>query len=206
MTRGKFITFEGGEGAGKTTLIEGVARFLSSKGFLVHKTREPGGTALAEKIRILLLENQGEKISCLSELALFLASRAQHIEEVLLPAIKSGKMVLCDRFNDSSVAYQGIARGLGKQEVSNVCTFFSNNLMPDITFYLDIDPAIGLARAEKTGKPDRIEGENFSFHKRVREGFLEIAKMSPDRVHVLDGSIPKERILEQTLSILNGLI
>ena len=201
MHRGKLITFEGGEGAGKTTLIEGIFSYLTSRGYTVIKTREPGGTRLSEKVRSLLLEKSGT-VSPFAELALFLASRAQHVEEVLLPALNEGTIILCDRFNDSSVAYQGIARGLGKEKVDWACRFFSQNLEPDHTFFLDIDPSLGLFRAQKIKEQDRIEQEGFPFHKKVRNAFLEIAMENPKRVHVLDATLPKERVLEEALKCL----
>ncbi len=202
MRRGKLITFEGGEGAGKTTLIEGIYGHLISQKHTAFKTREPGGTPLSEKVRSLLLENGQEKISPFAELALFLASRAQHIEDVLLPALEEGEIVLCDRFNDSSVAYQGIARALGKDEVAHACAFFSQNLEPDLTFFLDIEPSLGLSRAQKIKEQDRIEKEGFSFHTKVRNAFLEIAKENPKRIHVLDATLSKEKILEEALQCL----
>ena len=202
MRHGKLITFEGGEGAGKTSLIEGIYQHLISQKHAVFKTREPGGTPLSEKVRSLLLENSQEKVSPFAELALFLASRAQHLEEVLLPALDEGKIILCDRFNDSSVAYQGIARALGKEDVFRACAFFSQNLEPDLTFFLDIDPSLGLLRAQKIKEQDRIEKEGFSFHSKVREAFLEIAKENPKRIHVLDATLPKEKVLEEALQCL----
>ena len=203
IRRGKLITFEGGEGAGKTTLIEGIFSFLRSQGHTVVKTREPGGTPLSEKVRSLLLE-KAEPVSPLAELALFLASRAQHTHEVLLPSLDAGKIILCDRYNDSSVAYQGIARGLGKKKVEEVCHFFSQDLEPDHTFFLDIEPSLGLYRAQKIKMQDRIEQEGFDFHLKVRNAFLEIAKENPKRVHVLDATQPKARVLEEALKCLKN--
>lgn len=197
-----FVTFEGGEGAGKTTLIEGLFRHLSASGLGVIKTREPGGTKLGEQIRSLLLEHRAEKVSPFTELALFLASRAQHIAEVILPALESGKIVFCDRFNDSSVAYQGIARGLGKEDVSGACSFFSQGLMPDLTFYLDIEPAIGMSRVQRARVQDRIEQEGLSFHAKIRSAYLELAKENPKRIHVLDATRPKERVFQEALELI----
>ena len=133
-----FITFEGGEGAGKTTLINSIVDAILAHGRRVVKVREPGGSSLGEDLRTLVLRHS-EPISPYAELCLFLASRAQHIFEVIAPALKAGKIVLCDRFNDSSIAYQGSARGLGMGRVSEVCAFFSQGLTPDLTLYLDID-------------------------------------------------------------------
>lgn len=201
-----FITFEGGEGAGKTTLIEEIFRYLTSHGYEVLKTREPGGTHLGEKIRSLVLESREEKISPFAELSLFLASRAQHVEQVILPALIAGKIVLCDRFNDSSVAYQGIARNLGKNEVSQACTFFSQGLVPSLTFYLDIDPKIGMSRVQKSRIKDRIEQEDYSFHHLVRNAFLTIAKENPQRVFILDASSPKHQVQQIAIQKLCSII
>lgn len=206
MRQGLFITFEGGEGAGKTTLIEEIFRYLTANGFDVLKTREPGGTSLGEKVRSFVLDFRGEKISSLAELSLFLASRAQHVEEVILPALKAGKIVLCDRFNDSSVAYQGIARNLGKKEVTGACSFFSQNLEPSLTFYLDIDPAIGMTRVKKARVQDRIEQEDFSFHSLVRNAFLEIAKDNPKRIHVLNATNPQIQVYQEAITCLTTLL
>lgn len=199
-----FITFEGGEGAGKTTLIEGIFRHLTSLGYAVIKTREPGGTKIGEKIRSLLLEVQEEKISPLAELSLFLAARAQHIEEVILPALQAGKIVLCDRFNDSSVAYQGMARNLGKEEVARTCGFISQGLKPDLTFYLDIEPSLGLSRVQRTRVQDRIEQEGLSFHAKIRKAYLDLSREHPERIHLLDASLPKERVFHSAIGIIKG--
>src|SRR6187431_1687241 len=149
MKRGIFITIEGGEGAGKTTLIESLYQHLLGLGREVLKTREPGGTPLGEEIRKILLHSTGP-VSPYAELSLFLASRAQHISELIAPALAAGKVVLCDRFNDSTIAYQGMARGLGMEEVAAVCRFICAGLEPQLTLYLDIDPAVGLSRAKKS--------------------------------------------------------
>jgi dTMP kinase len=197
-----FITFEGGEGAGKTTLIEGLFRHLTIDGHSVLKTREPGGTKIGEQIRSLLLENRSEKVSPFAELSLFLASRAQHVAEVIRPALDAGKIVLCDRFNDSSIAYQGMARGLGKEGVEQACLFFSEGLVPDLTFYLDIDPSMGMNRVKRARTQDRIESEGLSFHIKIRNAYLELAKQSPQRIKILDASLPKERVYQEALHLL----
>lgn len=205
MKRGLFITFEGGEGAGKSTLIEGVFQFLSSR-FSVVKTREPGGTLLSEEIRNLLLKKRQETVSPYAELALFLASRSQHIQELILPAINAGKIVLCDRFNDSSVAYQGLARSLGKKRVQDVCQFFSSDLIPDLTFYLDIDPKIGLQRVQTVRTKDRIEEEALSFHEKIRSAYLELAFDDPKRIKVISALQSKEDVLKSALNQLTPFL
>src|SRR5690606_19081528 len=161
LKRGVFISFEGGEGAGKSTLIERIASHLQD--YPVLKVREPGGTALGEALRELLLQQKGP-VSPYAELSLFLASRAQHISEVIGPALEDGMIVLCDRFNDSTIAYQGAARGLGMEKVDQFCKFISQGLSPHLTLYLDIHPELGLHRAASVRAQDRIEAETIAFH------------------------------------------
>ena len=199
--KGFFITFEGGEGAGKTTLIDGIeAHFKASERPLL-RTREPGGTLLGESVRNLLLSSSS-KISSHAELCLFLASRAQHVEEVIGPSLKSGKVVLCDRFNDSSIAYQGGARGLGIEKVSEICSFACQGLEPDLTIYLDIDPAIGLARARRVREQDRIEAETITFHAKIREIYHLLHKLHPKRLHLIDASKSPDEILKEALILI----
>jgi len=193
-----FITFEGGEGAGKTTLIDQIVQELSSKGCPLVRTREPGGTLLGEGIRNLLL--QPKTLSPYAELCLFLASRAQHIADVIRPALEAGKIVLCDRFNDSSVAYQGAARGLGVDKVAEVCSFISERLEPDLTFYLDLDPEIGLSRIQRS--KDRIEAEDLSFHRKIQGAFHALAKLYPERLHILDASQSPSKVFTDAMSFV----
>lgn len=201
---GLFITFEGGEGAGKTTLIEAIANALTTQGHSVLKTREPGGTPLGEQIRALLLD-QG-KMSPYAEFALFLASRAQQVQEVIAPALKENKIVLCDRFNDSSIAYQGIGRDLGKKEVASTCDFFSQNLKPDLTLYLDIDPKLGLTRAGEHKTQDRIEKEDLAFHTKIREAYKTLQKEEPQRFHLLDASLPPTDVFTAAMQKIEPLL
>ena len=199
--KGLFITFEGGEGAGKTTLIEGIKQNVSSS-FEVVQTREPGGTKLGEKIRELLLVPQDVSVASRAELALFLASRAQNIQECILPALKAGKMVLCDRFNDSSYAYQGIGRDLGLEEVQRVANFFCQDLVPDLTFYLDLDPNVGFKRVNSRSL-DRIESEKITFHQKVREAYHLLAKQEPNRLHILNANQSPEDVLSAAMQHIN---
>jgi len=203
-----FITFEGGEGAGKTSLIRHIASFLDQKSLSYISTREPGGTVLGEGVRKLLLDHYDYPMREEAELSLFLASRAQHVEEVIKPNLEKGKVVLCDRFNDSSVAYQGHARDLGMEKVRSFCDFVSQGIDPDLTFYLDIAPQTGLQRACKKWNDghDRIEVETLSFHEKVRQGFLLIAKNEPDRVKILNAEKPLEKVFEDAEKLLNDLI
>lgn len=175
MSNPFFITFEGGEGAGKSTLLQRMARELEARGHQVVVTREPGGSALGEHIRRWLLNRDASfTVGMKAELLLFLAARAQHIEELILPALKAGKIVLCDRFNDSTVVYQGYARGLGAQDVQELCRVACGAVVPDLTFFLDVDVRLGLRRTQGAhkenagaGEVDRIEAEGM----RLWEGF-----------------------------------
>lgn len=205
--KGKFITFEGGEGAGKTTLIERVYKALSDEGYPVIKTRAPGGSPLGEKIRALLLEKGKLSLSSRAELLLFIADRAQHVEEVILPALKQGKIVLCDRFNDSTIAYQGGARGWDKKWVHKLCDFATDDLDPHLTLYLDIDPRIGFERLKKArhGK-DRIESEKLLFHQKIRKAFRQIAKEEPKRFRILDASCSPDEVFLEAMDQIDELL
>jgi dTMP kinase len=191
-----FITFEGGEGSGKTTQIKKLRQELQNRGLQVVATREPGGTKLGEHIRNCLLNQEfGITFGPQAELMLFLASRAQHLEEVILPALSEGKIVLCDRFNDSSVAYQGGGRQLGIDKVHHLCASACNNIEPDLTFFLDIEPEEGMNRISR--KRDRLEDESIAFHQRVRQAFLQIAQKNPKRVHLIDARQPLNAVFSQ---------
>ncbi len=207
---GIFVSFEGGEGAGKTTLIEELASMLAKLGFTVLRTREPGGTKLGEHIRQILLQHYEDMpITARAELFLFLASRAQHVEEVILPALKEGRIVLCDRFSDSSLAYQGMARGLGIDQIMPFCEFATNNLQPNVTLYLDIDPKIGLQRAKVQRKDsgyDRIESEKIAFHQMIREAYLILAKKFPTRLQLIDAEKSPKEVLNQSFEILEDIL
>lgn len=202
-----FITCEGGEGAGKTTLMKRLELALQKEGHSVLCTREPGGSLLGEEIRHMLLHRHEEMpISPRAELLLFLAARAQHIEEKIKPALKEGKIVLCDRFNDSTVAYQGYARGLGVDYVQQLCDLVSHDCQPDLTLFLDIPPEIGLQRTLRAQKEatrvDRIESEKMAFHQRVREGMQELARRYPQRIITLNALQPLEQVFQEALSLI----
>lgn len=201
-----FITFEGGEGAGKTTLIEGIEKALIAAGRSVLKTREPGGTPLGEELRNVVLHTE-HKLSPYAELAIYLASRAQHISQKIVPALERGEVVLCDRFNDSSIAYQGAARGLGMEKVAEFCNFISQGLQPNLTFYLDISPTIGLERARSTRVGlDRIESETILFHEKIREAYHLIHRQYPQRFHLLDATQTKEEVLRRAMLLIEPLL
>jgi dTMP kinase len=209
-----FITIEGGEGAGKTTLIEKLATVLESRGYEVVKTREPGGSRLSNHIRQWLLNREADlPIGYKAELLLFLAARAQHLDELIKPALEEGKVVICDRFNDSTVVYQGLGRGLGMDYVSQLCDLVSENKIPDITLFLDVEPQVGLMRTRnahkenaRQGEVDRIEAERLDFHERVRQGFLRLAKQYPERIHVIDANQGVDAVFRQAKQILENSI
>lgn len=197
--KGLFISFEGGEGAGKTTLMNGLEKDLSERGFTLVRTREPGGAVLSEKIRELLLEKTTDPMSPRAETLLYLAARAQHVDQVILPALQAGKIVLCDRFHDSTRAYQAKARGLGSV-IDILCTFSSEHLEPDLTFYLDVDPKAGLQRVGNSREKDRLEQEPLSFHEKVRKAYLELADKYSQRIFVIDALQSKEQVLQEALA------
>jgi len=204
---GKFITFEGGEGAGKTTLIARVYATLNQRGLHVLQTRAPGGSKVGEAIREILLRKNNFAIGKSCELLLFLADRAQHVEEVIVPALKKGLIVLCDRFNDSTIAYQGGARGFGEDQVSELCAFASSGLKPHLTLYLDIDPKIGFERRKKGGfSHDRIESEDLSFHQKIRESFHKIARKEPQRFHIIDATPTEDIVFKEAMSFIDKLL
>ena len=196
-----FISFEGGEGAGKSTLIQRIYDHFQQKKDPVLLTRAPGGTMTGELIRHLLLHHDESDISSRCELFLFLADRAQHVQQVILPALQQQKIVLCDRFNDSTVAYQGGARGFDFDWVRKLCLFATNNLEPDITLYLDIDPLEALQRVQRS--KDRIEKESVDFHQKIRFAYLEIAKKEPKRFHVLDATKSPDEVYTEALDVLH---
>lgn len=205
FSQGLFITFEGGEGAGKTTLIEKIAHHFTREGCSLLRTREPGGTQLGEEIRAILLNPRTETLSPYAELCLFLSSRAQHVFELIRPALNAGKLVLCDRFNDSSVTYQGAARGLGMEKVAQLCTL-AIGLEPDLTIYLDIDPKIGLDRVKKSRKQDRIEAETISFHQTIREAYLKLCGQHNGRFYSIDASQSPDSVYNQAIERIDTLL
>jgi dTMP kinase len=187
-----FVTFEGIDGSGKTTQAELLAEALRADGLEVVTTREPGGTPLGEQIRELLLD--GTDMSPWAEAALFAAARAELVERVIAPALESHKVVVCDRYVDSSLAYQGIARGLGVEEVLQLNEHATGGLFPDRTFLVLVDPAMAAARARAS---DRIEREGTEFQREVDQAYRQLATMFPDRIAAVDGDQPAERIAEE---------
>lgn len=188
MFKGKFITFEGGECTGKTTIINELANDLKQKGYGVMITREPGGINIAEQIRDIILNPANTAMVPETEALLYAASRMQHLKEKVIPALENGMIVLCDRYLDSSLVYQGFARGLGVENVLRA-NHFALDYMPDLTLFIDIDPKIALKRLEnRQDKVDRLDSEGLSFHEKVYYGYLEVAKMYPKRIQSIDGT------------------
>jgi len=195
--RGKFITFEGGEGGGKTTQATRLAGYLRSKGLDVIETREPGGTKQGEDLRDLLVQGDPDRWSALSELLLMTAARKEHVDRLIEPALESGKWVVCDRFADSTLAYQGIAGGLGLDMTRTLQNEAIGKTMPDVTFLLDMPPEAGLQRAEKRGGAARIEKKGAPFHQTLRDGFLALSNEEPQRIMVIDAADSFERVSSQ---------
>ncbi|MCK8824502.1 dTMP kinase [Fuchsiella alkaliacetigena] len=201
---GLFITLEGVEGSGKSTQIEVLAKYLIQKNYSVLKTREPGGTEIGDRIREILLDTNLDNLSDKTELLLYFASRAQHVVEVIKPSLQKNKVVLCDRFGDSTLAYQGYARGIGLELIKELEQLTIGDLKPDLTFLLDIDPEVGLARARNLTKAkfgDRIESETIEFHQRVRAGYLNLAKNN-NRFEIINANLAKEKVSAELLKRL----
>ncbi len=206
---GTFITFEGVDGSGKSTQATALADALGTAGLPVTATREPGGSPVAERIRSILLDPGITEMAWLTEVFLYLASRAEHVAAVLRPALMKGEVVICDRFLDSTLAYQGYGREDGNRDapasvesIRRANDFGTGGLSPDLTFLLDLDPEVGLQRARDAGRgPDRLESGGIEFLRRVREGFLELARIDPDRIVVVDADRSPEEIEKQ----INGV-
>lgn len=201
---GFFITIEGPEGAGKTTVMKDVAEKLQAEGYEIITTREPGGIRISERIREVILDNDLIEMDGRTEALLYAAARRQHLVEKIVPALSEGKIVLCDRFVDASLAYQGYARGLGIDEVLSINEFAIGNLMPNLTLLFDLDPEIGLSRIAQHDNRElnRLDVESLSFHKLVREGYQEVIKRYPHRIHVIDASRTQEEVTDEVLNVL----
>lgn len=208
MPIGKFITFEGGEGSGKTTMIKKLSAHLEDKKMPYLITREPGGIDIAEKIRSIILNPEHTTMDARTEALLYAAARRQHLAEKVIPALQNGVMVLSDRFVDSSLAYQGYARGLGMEEVRSINEFATDHLSPDLTLYFDITPEQGLARiaANQGREVNRLDMENLSFHDKVREGYLILAKQEPHRIQIIDASLSQEEVFCSLITKLRCVI
>ena len=200
--RGKFITIEGTEGVGKTTNMAFIKGWLEAKKLPYISTREPGGTPLAEQVRELLLAPRAELVCSASELLLMFAGRAQHIDQVIEPALAEGRWILCDRFTDATYAYQGAGRKMGSDLIAELEILVQGSLRPDLTLILDIPVDIGLKRASARSDPDRFELEQVEFFERVRRGYLGIAEQDPDRCKLIDASQSLEQVQSQIANVL----
>ncbi len=200
--RGRFITMEGGEGAGKSTMMSRVADWLENAGHRVIRTREPGGTDLAEKLREILLDRDNNSLSGRAELLLMFAARAQHLEELIQPALARGDWVLCDRFTDATWAYQGGGRGLPRHEIETLEKLVHGDLQPDLTLLLDLPVEQGLKRAARRSQADRFEQESARFFEQVRNAYLERAKAAPERFAVIDASSNMSEVWSQIDTVL----
>ncbi len=198
-----FITIEGNDGSGKSTVIEGLKKVFKERGIDTVFTREPGGSVIAEKIRQIILDPANTAMDDKTEALLYAASRRQHLTETVIPALEQDKLVICDRFIDSSLAYQGHARGIGIEEVYNMNMFATSGMLPNLTLYILVSPEVGLSRKTRQKELDRLELEANSFHETVYQGYLKIAKMFPERVVLINGEASKEEVLKQTLEVID---
>ncbi len=206
FVKGHFITFEGVEGSGKTTQMAILGHSLEARGFPVVRTREPGGTKIGDAIRSLILDSKNQMMDAKTEFLLYLASRAQHLKEVILPALAEGKVVLCDRFADATYAYQGFGRGLSKREIELIGRFVTGGLQPDLTLLLDIDVKKGLARLKGREEINRLDQEALQFHEAVREGYLHLAKKNPRRIQVIRTDASVEEIAKKIREAVDAVL
>lgn len=208
MKKGLFIVFEGGEGSGKSTMIDMIYNWLLEEGRDCIKTREPGGIEISEKIREVILDTKNTSMDGRTEALLYAAARRQHLVEKVIPALNLGKIVLCDRFLDSSLAYQGYARGLGIDEVYKINKFAIGDYMPNLSILFDIEPELGLERINKNSNREvnRLDLEKLDFHYKVREGYEIVYNQNKDRMVKIDASLPIEQVFENVKSVINGLI
>ena len=204
MNKGAFITLEGPEGSGKTTIVKMIEKYLSENNIEYISTREPGGINISEQIRDVILNKDNVAMDPRTEALLYVASRRQHLAERVIPAIKEGKVVICDRFIDSSLAYQGYARGIGIDEVMAINEFAIDGYMPDLTLYLDIEPEEGLKRISKNNEREvnRLDLEALDFHKKVREGYFKLLERYPNRIKKINANQPVDKVFEEVKGFL----
>ena len=205
MKTGKFITLEGIEGAGKSTAIKFIADFLRENKTEFVQTREPGGTEIAEKIRHIVLDHNEEPMHSATEMLLYFAGRAQHINQLILPTLQSGKWIICDRFTDATYAYQGGGRGIPDEKIAILENWVQEGLKPDCTLLFDIDPELGLARIKKNRTLDRFEVEHVSFFHAVRARYLARAAKEPNRFKIIDASKTPDEVKQQVCEILKKI-
>ncbi|RKJ66868.1 dTMP kinase [Butyricicoccus sp. 1XD8-22] len=208
MKRNLFITFEGPEGAGKSTVLQQIVKRMQVEKIEVLATREPGGIEIAEKIREVILNPAHTAMNERAEALLYAAARSQHFYEKVLPALQKGKLVLCDRFIDSSLAYQGYARGIGIDEVLTINEFAIGKRLPDVTILFDIEPEVGLARIQShsSREVNRLDVESLAFHNKVREGYQEVIKRYPERIKVVNADQSLEQVVEEVWNILTKVL
>jgi dTMP kinase len=207
MTAGRFITLEGIEGAGKSTVARMVCDWLKARGIAVRLTREPGGTPLAERVRQVVLERGSEQLSPATETLLMFSARGIHVENLIRPTLAAGEWVVCDRFTDATRAYQGAGRGVSMELIETLATAVQGGLRPDCTLLLDLPPAVGLARArQRSGlAADRFEAEKEEFFDTVRAAYLELARAEPHRIHLINAAMPLPEVERQVIAVLEGL-
>lgn len=203
--KGKFITVEGSDGSGKTSFINFATEYLKEKGYKVITTREPGGTEFSEKVRELLFDSSND-IDAITESLLFCASRRDHIVKKILPHVNDGYIVICDRFVDSSVAYQSYGRGLSKQDILDINSYATDNLEPDLTLYFCVDVEVGLARTKNRDDNNRMDQESLDFYKNVKRGYDDLSRENTERIKVIDASDTYENVQKQALAILEGFL
>lgn len=204
--KGLFITLEGPDGSGKSTIIKLIGDYLSKKGIDFIMTREPGGTSIGEDIRHIILDNKNTDMGGETEALLYAASRAQHVHEKIIPALEQGKLVLSDRFVLSSLAYQGVGRNLGIESVKSINDFALGGLYPDLILFFHIDPEITLKRKTKGSSGDRLEKEGTDFHNKVYNGYMELLDLYPDKIELIDASLSKEEVLKSSIEKIEELI
>ncbi len=204
--KAKFITFEGNDGCGKTTISSMVYETLKAEGYNVIFTREPGGIKIAEQIRGIILDVNNTEMDGRCEALLYAAARRQHLIEKVIPALEAGTIVLCDRFIDSSLAYQGVARGLGIDEVYEINAFAIDHHMPDATIFLKVEPEVGMARIAERTEKDRLDEEGEKFHRLVAQGYEEVIARYPNRIHIVDAQQSIQEVYENTLRLVKELV
>tara|TARA_B100001250_G_scaffold414265_1_gene451603 strand:- start:1022 stop:1642 length:621 start_codon:yes stop_codon:yes gene_type:complete len=205
MKKGSFITLEGIEGAGKSTMVNFIEDFLIKAGHEVIKTREPGGTKIGEQIREILLKNENNNLTADTELLLMFAARVQHLNEIIAPALSLGKTILCDRFIDASYAYQGGGRGIAVSRIKLLEKWMQPDISPDLTLLFDLDVSVGIARTKKRSKPDRFEQEKSIFFEKVRDCYLKRAEDEPNRFHIINSELPLQKVEDEIAAILSEL-
>ena len=208
-----FITLEGIEGSGKTTQIGRLVQFLENKGIGCVTTRQPGGTLIGKNIRSILLDPENSSLAPLAELLLYMADRAQHIHELIRPALNDGKTVVCDRYFDATLVYQGFARGLSIELIGQLHQILFDDLKPDVTLLLDLPPQVGLERAwqqlnngQRSGDESRFEAEALAFHEKVRAGYLELARLEPDRFQIVDAAQSPDEVFVAIREIVSSIL